>query len=34
MIDHYKKYFYAVYANTPELKAQAFQLRHQVYIKE
>lgn len=34
MIDHYKKYFYAVYANTVELKAQAFQLRHQVYIKE
>ncbi len=34
MIEHYQKYFYSVHANTPELKTLAFQLRHQVYIKE
>ena len=34
MIEHYQKYFYAVHANTPELKSLAFRLRHQVYIKE
>ncbi len=31
MLDHYKKYFYTVFADTPELKKLAYQLRHQVY---
>ncbi len=31
MLNHYKKYFYTVAADTPELKKLAYQLRYQVY---
>ncbi|MGR9073319.1 MAG: PEP-CTERM/exosortase system-associated acyltransferase [Gammaproteobacteria bacterium] len=34
LIEHYRKYFYTVKANTPELKRQAYHLRHEVYFSE
>ncbi len=34
LAEHYKKYFYTVNANTPELRKLAYQLRYKVYIED
>ena len=34
MLQHYQKYFYAVHANTPELKTLAYKLRYKIYAEE
>ena len=34
MLEHFQKYFYAVHANTAELKTVAYQLRYKIYAKE
>ncbi len=34
LAEHYQKYFYAVSANTPELRKLAYQLRYKVYIED
>jgi N-acyl amino acid synthase of PEP-CTERM/exosortase system len=34
VLQHYQKYFYAVHANTPELKTLAYKLRYKVYAEE
>ncbi len=34
MLQHYQKYFYAVHANTPELKTIAYKLRYKIYAEE